>query len=350
MWLVVAVLLLVIGVPLSASANTVTLTWNANTEDDLAGYRIYRDSLACSQEGPKPLLAEVGPGTSYVDTTVPNDWAIASYRITAFDTSDNESSRSLCVEKSFSSSAQLIAPPNFLYSVTGANITIHWDAVTDASNYLLRVHKYGTPYDPCESMVFCGPVVGTSKDLTLEYGAEYDLWVYAKDAGGITGPSSGQSITMPPSGTPPEDLVSPKNFRYSVSGTTITLQWDSVSLASDYFLTVHKYGTPYDPCASMVFCGALFSTFQSFTLDPGEIYDFSVYARKADGTAGPASVTSVTMPAAVQDPMPRTQPLDFHILQLIDPLRLSVEPLASAGCVSITVTVVEKVATVLCVK
>jgi large repetitive protein len=64
-----------------------TLTWNANTETDLASYKVYRNGA---------LLATVLKGTtSYVDTA-PLE-GTDSYNLTAVDTSGNESAHSVSV-------------------------------------------------------------------------------------------------------------------------------------------------------------------------------------------------------------------------------------------------------------
>lgn len=67
-----------------------TLNWDDNTESDLAGYHVYR-------EGNR--IATVGLVSSYVDTTVPDAALSASYYVTAFDTTGNESAPSQTVTK-----------------------------------------------------------------------------------------------------------------------------------------------------------------------------------------------------------------------------------------------------------
>lgn len=69
---------------------TVQLAWNANTEPDLAGYRLYR-VLGSAAEA---LLVELGKVVTYQDATVPNVSQTVTYRLSAFDTKGNESPRS----------------------------------------------------------------------------------------------------------------------------------------------------------------------------------------------------------------------------------------------------------------
>ncbi|MEL6445866.1 MAG: T9SS type A sorting domain-containing protein [Bacteroidota bacterium] len=83
--------------PLDLSAvagdGEVVLSWTANTEGDLSGYRLYRDT----SPGASTLLASVGAGaTNYTDADLASDTYY--YRLTAFDTAGNESGFSEEVE------------------------------------------------------------------------------------------------------------------------------------------------------------------------------------------------------------------------------------------------------------
>lgn len=227
MW--VLLLMLVLSTT-DAWASSATLTWTQNSEPDLAGYRIFRDNLLCAQHGPKNLLTQVGKVGSYVDSTIPDTWGVVSYDMLAFDNAGNDSQKSVCAEKTFAVVPPLSAPANVRVSLANLTATIQWDAVTDAASYLVRVHKAGTPYDPCESMVFCGEVTDPTKVLLVEAGASYDLWVHAKKADGTIGPSSGNSFSVPatpPDTTPP---ASPKDFQ--VTELQNPLRLDVVAMAA----------------------------------------------------------------------------------------------------------------------
>ena len=67
-------------------AGLAQLHWNANTEPDLAGYRLYRGTPATFTPGPANLLATLGT-TSY---SGPED-AVYTFKLTAVDTHGNES-------------------------------------------------------------------------------------------------------------------------------------------------------------------------------------------------------------------------------------------------------------------
>lgn len=74
----------------SSTAWGVTLTWNANTDPDLAGYRIYQCSLVpCGPgSGHQSLLATIGPVTSF---NIGTPTVTQYYFITAYDSANNES-------------------------------------------------------------------------------------------------------------------------------------------------------------------------------------------------------------------------------------------------------------------
>jgi len=80
--------------PVSYAA-TATLTWDANTESDLAGYKIYRLFGTCPTVGPTFFLAQVAATVrTYVDTTVPDTIPGVIYEITAIDAGGAESGKS----------------------------------------------------------------------------------------------------------------------------------------------------------------------------------------------------------------------------------------------------------------
>ena len=75
-------------------ANAV-LTWNANTETDLAGYKVYRGL----DNATPTFLVSVGKVTTYTDSSLPSTNSSVTYRLTAFDNAGNESPLSVAVTK-----------------------------------------------------------------------------------------------------------------------------------------------------------------------------------------------------------------------------------------------------------
>jgi fibronectin type 3 domain-containing protein len=74
----------------SAFAAQVQLTWNANTETDLAGYKVYYGTAA----GTYGVPVDVGNVITYTMTITPTTGATYYFALTAYDTSGNESAKS----------------------------------------------------------------------------------------------------------------------------------------------------------------------------------------------------------------------------------------------------------------
>lgn len=88
-----------------------TFTWDANTESDLAGYRLYRSATSGNYTiGKGNELAEVPAGTETVKVTQIDP---GYFVLTAFDNHGNESDKSVEVE-----SMPPVIPKNIQITVT----------------------------------------------------------------------------------------------------------------------------------------------------------------------------------------------------------------------------------------
>lgn len=80
-------------------SKTSTLTWTANSEEDLAGYKVYRSLNYCTKKQPKTLINTLGKVNTFVDDKIPLGTVAVCYHVTAFDLSGNESGPSNEVDK-----------------------------------------------------------------------------------------------------------------------------------------------------------------------------------------------------------------------------------------------------------
>lgn len=115
-----AVLFVALGAQ-SALAGSATLTWDANTEPDLDGYKVYYGTTArtgtCPQGGYQTTL-DVGNVTTYTLNGL-TDGQVYYFSVTAYDTSDNESCFSNEVSK-------LIAPDPTYGNADFATLAADW--------------------------------------------------------------------------------------------------------------------------------------------------------------------------------------------------------------------------------
>lgn len=80
-----------------AEAADATLTWNANTESDLAWYRTYQAPGACANPGPFAMVKQVAKPTVTAVIPILADGTYC-FKETAGDTNNNESLFSNTVE------------------------------------------------------------------------------------------------------------------------------------------------------------------------------------------------------------------------------------------------------------
>jgi fibronectin type 3 domain-containing protein len=81
----------------AATTSSATLTWNPNTESDLAGYKVYRATASGAYGAPIATLPSTT--TNYVATSLQSGTTYF-FVVTAYDTAGNESAFSNEVTKS----------------------------------------------------------------------------------------------------------------------------------------------------------------------------------------------------------------------------------------------------------
>lgn len=128
-------MLLVLVAPGVSLADTITLSWNANTEPDLAGYKLYQGTASGKYGAPITL----GKVTTYT-VTVPAPTANITYffALSAIDLSSNESL--LSNEASKTLTAPVAGVPVFVKSVTDAGGHVWGLTATNA------LYRDGAPF------------------------------------------------------------------------------------------------------------------------------------------------------------------------------------------------------------
>ena len=110
----------------SVTYNSASISWTGNTDTDLAGYKVYVDGV---------LNATLGIEDNYTITSLSSNTSYA-IRVTAYDTSGNESAYASATEVNAQTSVQDVTPPtkptNLNASLIGfTQVTISWTASTD---------------------------------------------------------------------------------------------------------------------------------------------------------------------------------------------------------------------------
>src|SRR3989475_6293918 len=107
--------------PTSSSAAQVTLTWDANTDPDLAGYKLYYGTSSRSYQ----LSVDVGNVTSYTLSGL-LEGQIYYFAATAYTVSHNESGFSNEVSKAIAD----VTPPTVSLTAPANGATVSGTAVT----------------------------------------------------------------------------------------------------------------------------------------------------------------------------------------------------------------------------
>jgi len=211
----------------NAFAGDAKLTWSANTEPDLAGYRVYFGT-ASRTYGPS---INVGKVTTYTLTGLANQTYF--FAITAYDTAGNESTFSAEVSKVVTAPDTVVPVISSINatSITGSSAVITWGTNEPADTQI----QYGTTTAYGSSTTREATLVTVhSQTLTgLQPGTLYHYRVLSRDASGNLATSLDNTFTTaaplpPPSSTPTTVRVDPAadtfiNINTSVYNTSTTL-------------------------------------------------------------------------------------------------------------------------------
>ncbi|MCG3115415.1 MAG: DNRLRE domain-containing protein [Candidatus Manganitrophus sp. SA1] len=172
-------------------AGDATLTWNANTEADLAGYRVYFGT-ASRTYGPS---VNVGKATSHTLTGLANQTYF--FAVTAYDTAGKESAFSVEVSKSITT-PDTVAP--VLSSINAGSIAANSAVITWGTNEPTDTQvQYGTTTSYGSSTTRVTTLVTVhSQTLTgLLPSTLYHYRVLSRDAAGNLATSLDNTFTTP---------------------------------------------------------------------------------------------------------------------------------------------------------
>jgi hypothetical protein len=214
-WLLLAMVLLSVGSMAAVLlAAEVTLTWSANTESDLAGYKIYQGTASGQYGAPVTL----GTVTTYRVTLPPSPvdqtyfWAL-----TAYDLAGNESLKSSEVSMLIAGVPSVTAPgvPVLTVAAHENELLVAWEPVPDGAGGLATVDvRLGTPTDHWGLMVSQACPASPCRIVGLVGGTSYQVQAVAYRSGptgNVFGALSASVLvtTLPPDlpPTPPAGLT-----------------------------------------------------------------------------------------------------------------------------------------------
>jgi fibronectin type 3 domain-containing protein len=170
----------------------VTLDWNDNTEDDIAGYHVYRSETSGS--GYVQLNGSLLTVSSYTDDTATND-VTYYYVVKAVDDGSNLSDYSN--EDSATPNATPAAPSNLAASAGNTQVNLDWDdnAELDIAGYnVYRSSSSGGPYTKINISIVENSAY---TDINLTNGTTYYYVVTAVDTIANESGYSGEDSATP---------------------------------------------------------------------------------------------------------------------------------------------------------
>ena len=273
----------------TAGDTQVLLSWDAVT--GATEYRIYRAATANGALTRVTTNSDI-TGTTYTDTGLTNGTAYR-YTVRAVD-SVGESIDS----NEVSATPGSPGPENLsaTASVTGPGqieAALSWDAVTGATEY--RIYRAAAANDPLTRIAEAITITGTTyTDTGLQGSTAYRYAVRAVDsADDVSVNSNVVSLTTP--ALP----AMPANFSATIGDRQITLSWDAVTGAAEYY--VYR-GIPSTGFLFRIASGTTISaTMHTDTgLTVGTTYEYFVRAVNSTGVSANSntiSATALTPPA-----------------------------------------------------
>ncbi|WNM64052.1 Ig-like domain-containing protein [Candidatus Nitrospira neomarina] len=202
-----ALLLFGLFVSPAYSASSIQLTWNANTESDLAGYKIYKRTLS-SQNFGQPVFSGFPNNPSSPSTIVSGLSGGTTYGFiaTAFDTAGNESTPSTEATITIPTStppADSTAPTVTLTAPSGGTVS---GTVTVSASASDNVGVTGVQFRLQGANLGAEDTTNpysTSWNTTTVPNGAYTLTAIARDAAGNTKTAAPVTVTVSNTSTPP---------------------------------------------------------------------------------------------------------------------------------------------------
>src|SRR6266540_1903703 len=219
--------------PALSSAAQVTLAWDANTDPDLAGYKLYYGNSSGSYQ----FSVDVGNVTSYTLSGL-LEGQIYYFAATAYNVSQNESGFSNEVSKAIAD----VTPPTVLMTAPANGSTVSGTAVTVSASASDNVGVAGVQFSLDGVNLGAEDTAApysVSWNATLATSGAHILTAVARDAAGNTASAAGVSVTVD---NAPPLLSSVASTNLSASAATITWVTNEASDSQVEYGPTSAYG------------------------------------------------------------------------------------------------------------
>ena len=264
----------------------ITITWSANTEAELTGYRIMRYTDPAQTEAEATFNTVQ---TTYVDSPLVSGQTYV-YRVQALGTNNEESERSLYASATVSADQSAPgAPSDLIVSLDEANfqrVTLSWTAPTRDSNgnELTGLASFEIYRSRGNNTSFALIATATSdqvryEDTSVELLTTYFYAVRAVDQAGNAGPRS-QPVSVTTKG-----FAIPRNLQATAGVQKITLTWAANTESELTGYEVLRFTDPTQATPERTFSSIL-TTYVDTTVTADQSYVYRVRA------VGPSNVKS----------------------------------------------------------
>ncbi|TNC32283.1 choice-of-anchor D domain-containing protein, partial [Mumia zhuanghuii] len=287
------------GLAAVAGDGEVALTWTANDEDDLAGYKVFRKSGA----GPYAEIADLAAeATSFTDESAEND-TLYTYALAAYDESDNVSTLSADVTATPTDTTPPAAPATPTAVPGDGQVALTWTANGESDLAGYRVYRATTADVPTTGNGIGGPGLLPTASFTDEgaaNGTTYYYVVVAFDTHGNASPASASASATPADATAP---AAPTGLQATAAEGRVTLDWADNSEADlDHYAVYRSVVGATEPLAEdPPIAEVETSAYVDTTVAAGTAYAYWVVAVD---TAGNASAASETVEVTTPEPEP----------------------------------------------
>lgn len=261
-----------VGVSASSESSTsITISWQANTETYLAGYKIYRNNT---------LLATVDKNTTTYSDTMVVPGTTYTYQISAYNTSNLESDKSSPVTVT----TPPATPTGVTGQATGRNITLTWQGPGNPQ-YIIERSTDGISFTQVAEVTQASFTETAPLWETTYY---YRVAQKGQD-GAVSAFSDPVQVTTDP-------VPVPTNLTATLDGNNVNLAWQSAEGITSYVVERSTDNATWSSLANV-------SNATSYTdqaTDPNTTYYYRVRSDGGNGQISEPSNTAViiTPPAA----------------------------------------------------